>query len=128
MKTSLLRNSVCVISSCSRGIGLEFTKNILKEGNIVIGLCREENHNTNLNQLKQLYPNSFNIIDGVDVQNQESIDKMEKEIKSKYKSIDMLINVSAVLSDESNKPERSLSTLSRDWITKTMDVNLIGHV
>ena len=54
---------------------------------------------------------------------------MEKEVSSQYKEIDILINVSAILSeDKTNGPERSIGSLQRDWLTKSMDINLIGHM
>ena len=100
----MIINKVCVISSCSRGIGLEFTKNLLEKGNTVIGLCR--NQSDKLSFLQSTYPQSFHLVSGVDIKNQESIDRMEIEVKNNFKRIDLLINVSGILSDDVNKPER----------------------
>ena len=126
-------NANCVISSSSRGIGLEFTKQILESTNMqVFGLVRSSRADLNQNILKlcQLYPERLNLITEVNLEDQNSIDNAIKSINESTERIDLLLNVSGLLGDgvTTPGPERSLSMIDRDWLTKSMNVNLIGHV
>jgi NAD(P)-dependent dehydrogenase (short-subunit alcohol dehydrogenase family) len=51
-------------------------------------------------------------------------------ISRKYKHIDLLLNVAGILGDGQTTPgpERSLDKINREWLSKTFDVNCIGHV
>ena len=44
--------------------------------------------------------------------------------------VDLLLNISAILGDGRTTPgpERSLASIDRDWLQKSLGVNLIGHV
>ena len=67
----------------------------------------------------------------LDVEDQDSIESAASSIKDKYGRVDMLLNVAGILGDGGKTtagPERSLSKMDRDWLEKTMAVNLIGPV
>ena len=126
-------DGVCVISSSSRGIGLEFTKQILEKTNMhVFGLVRSKQPDLNIPPLKlwQQYPERLHLITGVDLEDQTSIENAVKSIEQSTERVDLLVNVSGLLGDgiSTPGPERSISMIDRDWLTKSMNVNLIGHV
>ena len=80
------KNKTVVITGGSKGIGLEITKTFLKHQANVIILARNKPK-----RKIQSKGNAGYFIE-CDIRNTESIDKAIKEIASKYKSIDVLIN------------------------------------
>jgi len=80
------KNKTVVITGGSKGIGLEITKTFLKHQANVIILARNKPK-----RKIQSKGNAGYFIE-CDIRNTESIDKTIKEIASKYKSIDVLIN------------------------------------
>ena len=80
------KNKTVVITGGSKGIGLEITKTFLKHQANVIILAR----NKPKRKIQSKGNNGYFI--ECDIRNTESIDNAIKEIVSKYKSIDVLIN------------------------------------
>jgi len=80
------KNKTVVITGGSKGIGLEITKTFLKHQANVIILARNKPK-----QKIQSKGNAGYFIE-CDIRDTESIDKAIKDIASKYKSIDVLIN------------------------------------
>ena len=80
------KNKTVVITGGSKGIGLEITKTFLKHQANVIILARNKPK-----QKIQSKGNTGYFIE-CDIRNAESIDSAIKDIASKYKSIDVLIN------------------------------------
>ena len=80
------KNKTVVITGGSKGIGLEITKTFLKHQANVIILAR--------NKPKRKIQSKGNVgyFIECDIRNTESIDSAIKDIASKYKSIDVLIN------------------------------------
>ena len=80
------KNKTVVITGGSKGIGLEITKTFLKHQANVIILAR--------NKPKRIIQSKGNAgyFIKCDIRNTESIDSAIKDIASKYKSIDVLIN------------------------------------
>jgi NAD(P)-dependent dehydrogenase (short-subunit alcohol dehydrogenase family) len=74
-------------------------------------------------------PNRIQVV-SLDVEDQDSIETAASTIKDKFGRVDMLLNVAGILGDGKTTPgpERSLSKMDRDWLEKTMAVNLIGPV
>lgn len=80
-----------VITGANRGIGLEFVKQYLTNGDKVYALCR--------NSSDELSQTGAQIIDKVDVGNPETLEKSLHELANV--DIDLLINNAGVLADES---------------------------
>ena len=80
------KNKTVVITGGSKGIGLEITKTFLKHQANVIILARNKPK-----QKIQSKSNAGYFIE-CDIRDTESIDRAIKDIASKYKSIDVLIN------------------------------------
>jgi NAD(P)-dependent dehydrogenase (short-subunit alcohol dehydrogenase family) len=66
----------------------------------------------------------------LDVEDQQSIESAAAKIQEQFGRVDMLLNVAGILGDGKTTPgpERSLAKMDRDWMEKTMAVNLIGPV
>ena len=121
---------VYVISGSSRGIGLEFSRQLLirTQGTKVISLTRTET--PALLDLQAQFPNRLHIVH-VDLENQQSVEDAGKAVAAISSRVDVLLNVAGILGDGGKKfpgPERSILTINREWFTKTLDLNLIGHV
>jgi len=128
---------VYVVSSASRGIGLEFAKQLLQrtQESRVIGLARNIENNSLIASLAKEFPDRFISIK-CDTTSQTSVEAAGKDIKEyvnaegRSGTVKMLFNVAGVLGDgvSTPGPERSLSKMNRDWLMHTLDVNLVGHV
>ena len=124
-------SKVHCISTASRGIGLEFVNQLLSvsQSNTVVALTRNKNAQ-GLIDLKGKYLNRLHLV-SVDLENQDSIDLAGKEIENKVDKLDTLFNVAGILGGGKNDqfgPERSISGINREWLQKTLDINLMGHV
>ena len=66
----------------------------------------------------------------LDLEKQLTIEEAGRMIRENYDRVDLLMNVSGLLGDGSTTsgPERSILKLDRDWVEKTMSVNVIGHL
>jgi NAD(P)-dependent dehydrogenase (short-subunit alcohol dehydrogenase family) len=121
---------VYVVSGSSRGIGLEFSRQLLLRttGTKVIGLSRTSSDS--LLDLQLQFPGRMHIV-LVDLENQESVEKAGKVVSGLVSQVDVLFNVAGILGDGGKKfpgPERTIMNIDRDWLSKTLDLNLVGHV
>jgi len=125
-------NAVFVINGVSRGIGLQFLRNLLKNTKgTIVACCRSPDDATGLQELLlSLEETSRARIEilKLDSENQDSIEQAALEIKRKYSRVDLLLNVAGILGDGKNTPgpERSVSQIERGWLEKTFQVNVIG--
>ena len=123
--------ATCVVSTASRGLGLEFAKHHLErsDANNVIALCRQPSRQ--LEELQTTYKSRLTIIDNFHLDKQDTIVAAAEQIGKSCDSIDLLINSAGILGDNSPSkpgPERSINGIDRDWLVKTLDTNLIGHI
>jgi NADP-dependent 3-hydroxy acid dehydrogenase YdfG len=73
--------------------------------------------------MKQLYNERLSLVQ-IDLEDQGSVDQACSTITSAFKRVDLLINVAGMLGDKSSAgPERSITAMDRDWLTKTFDVS-----
>jgi NAD(P)-dependent dehydrogenase (short-subunit alcohol dehydrogenase family) len=117
-------NNFYVVSTVSRGLGLEFARQLLDRttGN-VIGLARTS-QTEGIQELQNKHPNRFHVVD-VDLESQESVEAAGKLISGLSSSIDALFNVAGLLGDggvSTPGPERSIAKMDREWLRKTMEV------
>lgn len=132
--------SVCVISGGSRGIGLEFVRQIVQSSkqsnpttkpssNIVKVLALSRNKSPELDELISKHPESIEWY-GTDLTSQDSVNQTTEKIVNRYSYIELLVNSAGVLGGNSNTngPERSILNLDKDWMSKTFETNLFGHV
>lgn len=119
-----------MVSSSSRGIGLEFTRQLLEKGYTVIGLQRSED-----NPLRQSgAAERLHILSGVDLERQETLDTLHSRVKQliddSAQGVDLLVNASALLGDGVTTvgPERTVAKMDRAFLQQSFDINLFGHV
>jgi len=126
-------DAVFVVSGSSRGIGLQFVKELVSrtKGSIVAA-CRNPTTASGLNEfIESLSPSERTRIHVVplDLESQSSIGEASSFVRENLNNrVDVLLNVAGILGDGSSTPgpERSISNLDREWIEKTMAINIIG--
>lgn len=66
----------------------------------------------------------------LDVEDQSSIEEFARNVKLSFDRIDLLLNVAGLLGDAKTTPgpERSLAKMDREWLEKTLAINLVGPV
>jgi len=125
--TSTQPTFTAVISTCSRGIGREFANQLLHrtdENFKIIGLCRSVG--SDLLILKEKFPSKFFIVDGLDLENQSSIENTVKNIRDLTNNkLDLLLNVAGILGNASSDPgpEKTFTKIDRKWLQKSLDVS-----
>ena len=117
--THSMKDKVVVITGGSRGIGLETTKDLIRQGaTLIIGI-------RNINKAKKaIYSIDKNhkskcFIIHLDLSSYESIKSFSQKIKSKFGKIDILIN---------NAGSCFLNFSLREGIELTYFTNHIGHL
>lgn len=136
---------VFVVSGASRGLGLEFTRQLLSSTHesTIIALSRPASHAslnaasrtdyrpTSIQELQKSYPTRLHWF-ALDLTSQSSIDQVSQNLTALCSNgVHLLINSAAILGDNSPEqpgPERSLNHLDRSWLMKSLEVNLVGHI
>jgi len=107
---------VCLISGANRGLGLEFARQLSREGYRVLGGCRNPNH---ANELQQLIPEKD--IFKLDVRKEHLIETMAQEIRSRGLQLDLLINNAGIGGDN-----ETLEDLTHEDVLKVFYTNAVG--
>ena len=130
----MTRTYTSVVSTASRGIGLEFAFQLLNKPNteIVLALCRSNTPSEGLVKLQKQYSSKLVVISGVDLESDTSIQSaVAKVAEQAPNGVDLLINCAGILGDNSKEmpgPERSIMKIDPAWLRKTMTVNFMSHV
>ena len=91
--THSMKDKIVVITGGSRGIGLETTKDLLRQGATVIIGCRDGvQANQAIDTIENNSHKSRCSYMHLDLTDYENIKSFAEEIKSKYGKIDILIN------------------------------------
>ncbi|KAJ0017148.1 hypothetical protein Pint_11370 [Pistacia integerrima] len=90
---------VSMVQGASRGIGLEFVKQLLEKNDKghVIATCRNPNAATGLLDLKNKFAERLDILQ-LDLTVESTIEASAKSITERYGSLNLLINASGILS------------------------------
>ena len=122
----LLTNTVptAIISTVSRGIGLEFARQLLNSRDRphqVIGYCRSSSKE--LLDLQKIFPDRLRLIH-LDLEDKQSILEAAKRVSELTDRVDLLINSAGILGDGATVPgpERSIETIDIDWFEKSLQV------
>lgn len=88
-----------MVQGASRGIGLEFVKQLLEKNDKghVVATCRNPNRAAGLVDLKDKFAERLNIMP-LDLTIESTIEASAKFIREKYGSLNLLINASGILS------------------------------
>ncbi|HET6604502.1 MAG TPA: SDR family oxidoreductase [Xanthomonadaceae bacterium] len=85
-----------LVTGANRGLGLEFTRQLLARGERVVAACRHPGRAGALNELTGEHPGRLHVLP-VDVTNVRSIQALARELPLVAERIDLLINNAGVL-------------------------------
>lgn len=111
--------AIYAIIGANRGLGLEFTKQVLAAGHSVRAVCRNPAAASELQQLTEQYADTLTIRAG-DVTNEGSLEASGTELEH----VDVLINNAGVM----GQSEADLSALSIEEMSRVLDINVFGII
>lgn len=115
---------VSVIQGASRGLGLEFCRNLLSKSHAVIATARKPHESGGLQELKAQYPQHLTLLT-LDATNEAQIQAASKQVASSYGKVDLLINCAGML-HPSGRGETSLKAVSQEGLLSTFSTNTVG--
>ncbi|GMN58863.1 hypothetical protein TIFTF001_027958 [Ficus carica] len=121
---------VSMVQGASRGIGLEFVKQLLEnnEKGHVVATCRNPSGATGLHDLKNKFAERLSILP-LDVTVESTIEESVKSIREKYGSLNLLINTSGILSIPGVlQPETTLTKVQKSSLMLAFEVNAAGPI
>lgn len=121
---------VSMVQGASRGIGLEFVRQLLEKSDKghVLATCRNPKGATGLLELKNKFADRLDIHQ-LDLTIDRTIEEAAKSVKDKYGRLNLLINASGILSIPNVlQPETTLNKLQRDSLLLTYEVNAVGPI
>ena len=117
-----------LVTGANRGLGLEFTKQILQAGHNVYATCRNTNDIDDLNEYSGKYKDSL-IILKLDINDHDSILKLNKKLKNV--PIDVMINNAGIIGPLpyfENTFKQHYGTIDYDVWADVFKTNLFGPV
>ena len=117
-----------LVTGANRGLGLEFTKQILQSGHNVYAACRNLNDIDELDLLSNEYKNKL-IIVNLDINDHDSILKLSEQLKGI--SIDVMINNAGTIGPLpyfENTFKQHYGTIDYDVWSDVFKTNLFGPV
>lgn len=123
-------NGVSLVQGASRGIGLEFVKQLLEKNDKehVVATCRNPNASNGLLHLKDRFDDRLQILP-LDLTVESSIEASALSIKETYGHLNLLINASGILSiPEVLQPETTLNKLEKSSLMLSYEVNAVGPI
>ncbi|KAE9594867.1 hypothetical protein Lal_00013274 [Lupinus albus] len=121
---------VSMVQGASRGIGLEFVKQLLENNDRghVIATCRNPSASTGLIHLKDKFADRLKILP-LDLTDESSIEASALSIKDAYGHLNLLINASGILSiPKVLQPETTLNKLEKSSLMLAYEVNAVGPI
>ncbi|CAL1402698.1 unnamed protein product [Linum trigynum] len=121
---------VSMVQGASRGIGLEFVKQLLEsnDNGRVVATCRNPNGATGLLELKNKYADRLNIFP-LDLTAENTIEASAKSIREQYGYLNLLVNASGILSIPNVlQPETTLSKVEKSSLMLAYEVNAVGPI
>ncbi|WP_077296770.1 SDR family NAD(P)-dependent oxidoreductase [Virgibacillus pantothenticus] len=120
----MLKDKVVLITGANRGLGRVLANTLGAEGANLILCCRSTQKGLEIE--KEMKPLGYNFkIFKLDLCDPENIYELGKELKSRYKHIDYLINNAGVFDHYADK---DISSLSMDVLNSMFSTNLFGAV
>nr|XP_043627093.1 C-factor isoform X2 [Erigeron canadensis] len=122
--------SVSMVQGASRGIGLEFVKQLLERNSKehVIATCRNPDGAAGLIELKNKYSERLHI-QRLDLTIESTIEDSARAIGESYGHLNLLVNASGILSIPGViQPETTLTKLERSSLMLAYEVNAVGPV
>ncbi|WJX27616.1 hypothetical protein P8452_16414 [Trifolium repens] len=123
-------NAVSLVQGASRGIGLEFVKQLLENNDKghVVATCRNPNASIGLLHLNDRFDDRLQILP-LDLTVESSIEASALSIKETYGHLNLLINVSGIFSIPGVlQPETTLNNLEKSSLMLAYEVNAVGPI
>lgn len=120
-------SSIALVQGASRGIGLQFCRQLLarETTGFVIATCRNPVTAPDLQELKSKYPTRLAIYP-IDVEKEDQIYEVKKEIQAHHgEKLDLLVNCAGIL-HPTGRGETSLREISQGYIISTFLTNTVG--
>ncbi|XP_062082178.1 uncharacterized protein LOC133788637 [Humulus lupulus] len=121
---------ISMVQGASRGIGLEFVKQLLEKDDKghVVATCRNPSRAKGLHDLQNKFAERLSILP-LDVTVESTIEESAKSIREKYGSLNLLINASGILSiPDVLQPETTLSKVQKSSLLFAYEVNAVGPI
>lgn len=121
---------VSMVQGASRGIGLEFVRQLLDDygKGHVIATCRNPDCAEGLLDLKKKHTDRLTLIH-LDVTDESSIGLAAKTIMETHGQLDLLVNTSGILCVPTIlKPETTLSKVEKSSLLLSFEVNAVGPI
>lgn len=123
-------NGVSMVQGASRGIGLEFVKQLLEkdEKRHVVATCRHPSGSSGLNELKNKFLDRLSILP-LDLTVENTMEAAAQTIRERYGSLNLLVNASGILSiPDTLQPETTLSKVERSSLLLNYEINAVGPI
>ncbi|CAN6465457.1 unnamed protein product [Victoria cruziana] len=119
-----------MVQGASRGIGLEFVRQLLEKHDKghVVATCRNPDQAVDLRELKCKFGERLNILQ-LDTTIENTIENAAKTATERYGYLNLLINTSGILSvPDVLAPETSLSKVQKSSLLLSYEVNAVGPI
>ncbi|XP_050279566.1 uncharacterized protein LOC126720790 isoform X2 [Quercus robur] len=121
---------VSMVQGASRGIGLEFVKQLLEknEKGHVVATCRNPDAASGLLHLKNRFAERLSILP-LDLTIESTIEASAKSIRERFGSLNILINASGILSiPDVLQPETTLTKVEKSSLLLAYEINAVGPI
>lgn len=124
------KGGVSMVQGASRGIGLEFVRQLLEnnKNGYVVATCRNPKEATSLSDLKNRFSERL-FIQKLDVTDETTIEESAESVREKYGSLNLLINAAGILSIPGVlQPETTLNKVEKSSLMLAYEVNAVGPI
>ncbi|GMH01413.1 hypothetical protein Nepgr_003252 [Nepenthes gracilis] len=121
---------VSMVQGASRGIGLEFVKQLLEKDQKghVVATCRSPHQSAELLDLRERFCERLSILK-LDVTVESTIEATAEYIRERYGYLNLLINASGILSiPDVLQPETTLNKVQKSALMLAYEVNSVGPI
>jgi NAD(P)-dependent dehydrogenase (short-subunit alcohol dehydrogenase family) len=108
-----------IVTGSNRGIGLEFVRQYLGDGNLVFATCRNPDQSKELNQLSEMNRDQLMVFP-LEVVDSRQLNELHSRISSHTDGIDLLINNAGVF------PANQIDTATSDQMIEAFQINTIA--
>lgn len=112
-----------VISGAARGIGLELTRQYLKQGCRIFAGVRNPAAAIDLQELARSEKDQLVILE-LDVSSDQSVERFAKQVSTYVQNVDLLINNAGIYIDQ----DQTIDTLDSKTVLDTLNVNTVGPI
>jgi len=108
-----------LVTGANRGLGLEFTRQLLARGAHVFATCRHPGRALKLTELAGAHPGRLNVLP-LDLTSEHSISALAREVAALTDVLDVLINNGAVLVSGERFGELAAKTVGNSFATNAL--------